>query len=403
MTQKTLVHPADIHGFSCLMVEATLGLIDLVETMHANIAYAPGVLGPSTSVATHGITGLVYRSIRGITRLTGSGLDAVLGQLIPLFGKPGSSPEREGLLAALNGVLGDYLASSNNPLMIPMGMRRDGQPLDLTASSLARAIPQPRNTILLLVHGLCLSDVQWQWKGHDHGAHLASDLGYTPIYLHYNTGLHISTNGRAFAVMIEALLRHWPVPVEQLVIVGHSMGGLVTRSACHYGALAGHAWLRRLHTIVFLGTPHHGAPLERVGNWVNVMLGANPYTAAFARLGKVRSAGITDLRYGNLLNEDWADRDRFAHVSDQRRSVPLPGSARCYTIAATTGKTAGDMRGQLLGDGLVRLHSALGYHVNPSLAVPFPESQQWIGYDMNHLDLLHRREVYEQIRHWLTL
>lgn len=117
-------------------------------------------------------------------------------------------------------------------------------------------------------------------EGARYGAHLARDLGCTPIYLHYNTGLHISTNGRAFAAMIEALLRHWPVPAEQLVIVGHSMGGLVTRSACHYGALAGHAWLRRLHTIVFLGTPHHGAPLERVGNWVNVMLGANPYTAA---------------------------------------------------------------------------------------------------------------------------
>jgi pimeloyl-ACP methyl ester carboxylesterase len=402
MTQKTPVHPADARGVSRLAIDATLGLTDLVETMHANIANPPGILGPSRPAVTPGITSLVYQSIRGITHLMGGAIDALLGQLMPLFGQPASSPEREGLLAALNGVLGDYLATSNNPLMIPMRLRRDGQALDLAAPSLIRTIPQPRRKIHLLVHGLCLNDRQWLWKGHDHGARLATDLGYTQIYLHYNTGLHISTNGRAFATMIEALLHHWPVPVEQLVIIGHSMGGLVTRSACHYGALADHAWLRHLHTIVFLGTPHHGAPLERVGNWVNVMLDASPYTAAFARLGKIRSAGITDLRYGNLLDEDWADWDRFAHLSDQRRAVPLPDGVQCYTIAATTGKTAGGLRDYLLGDGLVPLHSALGYHSNPSLAVPFPESRQWIGYAMNHLDLLDHLEVYEQIRHWLT-
>ena len=105
---------------------------------------------------------------------------------------------------------------------------------------------------------------------------------------------------------------------------------------------------------------------------------------------------------GNLLDEDWADEDRFAHRSGHQRAVPLPGGVQCYTIAATTGKTAGYLGNHLLGDGLVPLHSALGYHMSPSLAVPFPESQQWIGYTMNHLDLLHRREVYEQIRHWLA-
>jgi pimeloyl-ACP methyl ester carboxylesterase len=402
MTQKPVVHPADLRGLSRLAVDATLGLTDLVETMHATIVRAPGILGPATPTATRGITGMVYRSIRGITRVVGDGIDAVLGQLMPLFGEPASSPERESIIAALNGVLGDYLAASNNPLMIPMRLRHDGQPLELTAQSLLRAIPQPRRTILLLVHGLCLNDLHWRWQGHDHGARLAADLGYTQIYLHYNTGLHISTNGHAFAALIESLLQQWPVSVERLIIIGHSMGGLVTRSACHYGALAGHAWLRQLQAIVFLGTPHHGAPLERVGNWVNGLLEASPYTAAFARLGKLRSAGITDLRYGSLLDEEWTDENCLAQRSGQRRAVPLPGGVACYTIAATTGTTGGSLRDQLLGDGLVPLDSALGCHVDPSLTVPFPATQQWIGYRMNHVDLLHRREVYEQLRHWLA-
>lgn len=305
-------------------------------------------------------------------------------------------------MPVVQGVLGDYLAASDNPLTIPMRLRRDGQPLELAEPALAAAIPRPSGKILLLVHGLCLSDRHWQRNGHDHGALLAADLGYTPVYLHYNSGLHISTNGRAFAAMIEALRHCWPVPVEELVIIGHSMGGLVSRSACHYGAVAGQAWRRHLRKIVFLGTPHHGAPLERAGSWLHGMLGVSPYTAALARLGQIRSAGITDLRYGSLLNEDWADRDRFAHAGARRRPVPLPEGVRCYTIGATTGKIAGDLRDRLPGDGLVPLRSALGYHLDPSLALPFPESQQWIGYAMNHLDLLDRPEVHEQLREWLA-
>ena len=115
------------------------------------------------------------------------------------------------------------------------------------------------------------------------------------------------------------------------------MGGLVARSACHYGAAAGHAWLRHLRTLVFLGTPHHGAPMERGGNWIDLLLGISPYSAPLARLGKIRSAGITDLRYGNLTHEDWQGRDRFAR-GDRRRFVPLPEGVRCYAIAATTAK-----------------------------------------------------------------
>jgi pimeloyl-ACP methyl ester carboxylesterase len=396
------MHPIDVHGISRLAVEATLGLTDLVEAMHHTITHAPAIGGTSTPAPTSGITGLVYRSIRGVTRLVGGGIDAILAQLIPLLGQPSSSPEREAMLAALNGVLGDYLAASGNSLAIGMQLRRDGQPLELVPRALAAAYPQPGGKILLLVHGLCLNDLHWRRNGHDHGALVAAELNYAPVYLRYNTGRHISTNGRAFADMIEVLLHRWPVPVEELVIIGHSMGGLVSRSACHYGAVAGHAWPRHLRKIIFLGTPHHGAPLERGGNEMLGMLGVSPYTAAFGRLGKIRSAGITDLRYGNLLDEDWDDRDRFAHAGDQRRAVPLPAGVQCYAIGATTGKIKGDLRDQLLGDGLVPLHSALGYHKVPSQAVPFPESQQWIGYDMNHLDLLDRREVYERMRQWLV-
>ncbi|MBI5544743.1 MAG: alpha/beta hydrolase, partial [Deltaproteobacteria bacterium] len=177
--------------------------------------------------------------------------------------------------------------------------------------------------VLVLVHGSSTSDLHWVRKGHDHGAALARDLGYTAIYLHYNTGLHISTNGRAFAEHLETLAQRWPVPIDELAIVGHSMGGLVARSACHVATVSGQRWRTLLKKLVFLGSPHHGTLLERAGNILGAAIGLSSYSAAFASLGKLRSAGITDLRHGNVRDEDCVGRDRFTIVDghgDPQRS-----------------------------------------------------------------------------------
>lgn len=388
MSGKTTVRAADLRGLSRLVIEATTGVADVVEAMHHNIARPPGIPGSSRG-RTRGITGLVYRSIRGITRLVGGGIDAGLAPFTPL-GEGSSSPGREAVLAALNGVLGDHLAATGNPLAIRMELRREGRPL----------VPANGGRLLVLVHGLCMNDLQWQRKGHDHGAALARDLGFTPVYLHYNSGLHVSTNGRAFAGLIEDLVRKWPVPVEELVILGHSMGGLVTRSACHYGSAAGHEWPGRLGKIVFLGTPHHGSALERGGNRVDSALGISRYTAPLGRLGRIRSAGITDLRHGNLLDEDWEGRDRFEPSQDPRRPVPLPEGVECYVMAAAA--RAGSLESRLIGDGLVPVSSALGRHEEAERTLPIPESRQWIAPGLKHFDLLSRPEAYDKLRGWLA-
>jgi len=400
MTRTTHLHPSDLRGFARLATHATAGLADLVEAMHRTIAHPLGADDGHTPGRTRGVTGLIYKGVRGVTRLVGGGLDAILAQLTPTLAGRTSSPEREAVLATLNGVLGDYLVASANPLAIPMSLRRNGRSLVLEAQALAAAIPQRGGKLAVLVHGLCLNDLQWNREGHDHGAILARDLGYVPLYLHYNTGLHTSTNGRTLSGLLETLLEQWPHRVEELVIVAHSMGGLVARSACHYAVIAGHEWPRHLRKLAFLGTPHHGAPLERGGNWVDVILGATPYSAPFARLGKIRSAGITDLRYGNVLDEHWIGRDRFARARDTRQSVPLPGGVQSYAMAATTGKEPGDLRGSLVGDGLVPVSSALGLHQHSHRSLRFPKSRQWIGYGMNHLDLLSRAEVSDQLVRW---
>ena len=395
------IRNTDLRGAARLATDATAGLTDLVEAMHERIARLPGWPAPKEAGRTSGITGLVYKTIRGVTRVVGGSLEALLGLLAPALDKDDPIPEREAILAALNGVLGDYLVASANPLAMPMVLRRNGHTLQIEPAALAASLPDASGQVLVLIHGLCMNDLQWARNGHDHGAALARDLGFTPVYLRYNSGLHVSINGHALANQLERLIDQWPQPVERLVLLCHSMGGLLARSAVHYATQAGHRWPSRLGDMVFLGTPHHGAPLERAGNWVDILLGATPYAAPFARLGKVRSAAITDLRHGNLLDEDWVGRDRFVRGADRRQPLPLPTGVRCYAVAASTGQQTGDLKDRLLGDGLVPLDSALGRHRDPRRCLAFTEERQWVGYGINHLDLLCHAEVYAQLRRWL--
>ncbi|HEX7438571.1 MAG TPA: alpha/beta hydrolase [Caldimonas sp.] len=401
MIRRASLRSSDLRGAVRLATDTTAGLTDLVEAMHERIAAVPGLGAPALDGRAGGISGLVYKSIRGVTRVVGGSIDALLGLLAPALRPDDPSREREAIVAALNGVLGDYLAASANPLSTAMALRRDGRPLRLEPSDLAARLPDAGGRVLVLLHGLCMGDLQWSREGHDHGTALARDLGFRPVYLQYNSGLHVSINGRALAHQLELLLGAWPCPVERFVLLGHSMGGLLARSALHCGRQAGQRWPACLDDLVFLGTPHHGAPLERAGNWVDIVLGATPYTAPFARLGKVRSAGITDLRHGNLVDEDWVGRNRFAHGPDRRRHLPLPDTVRCYAAAACLGPQSGDLKGRLFGDGLVPLDSALGRHPDPARALAFAEHRQWVGYEMGHLELLSRPEVYVRLRQWL--
>jgi pimeloyl-ACP methyl ester carboxylesterase len=270
----------------------------------------------------------------------------------------------------LNGVLGDHLAVSGNPLAIPMQLRPRGE---------------ARRKLVVLIHGLCMNDEQWTRNGHDHGEALARDLDVTPVYLHYNTGRHISENGRELADQLETLVARWPGPTPELAMLGHSLGGLVARSACQRGAEAGYAWLGQLRQLVCLGSPHHGAPFERGGSRFESLLGLSPYVAPIARLGMLRSAGLTDLRYGSVLDADWQGRNRFERAGDPRRSVPLPAGVACHALAGGS-------------DVLVPVHSALGRHRDPDKTLDFPAAHVYVGPGLNHFDLLDDAAIYARIR-----
>ncbi len=405
---------SDLRGLSRLAVEATVAMTDLVEEVHRSVTTVPelGPAEPSRRKRMRGITGFVYRAIRTITNWVGHSVDGGLAQLQPLLLAPAApatpaapaapvSPYRDAVLAALNGVLGDHLEATRNPLAIPMQFRRAGLTLDPTKERGRR--------ILLLVHGLCRSDLGWLRKGQDQGATLACELGFTPVYLHYNSGRAIASNGHELAMRLEALVADWGEPVVEIAVVAHSMGGLVMRSACRVAEEEHLAWRNRLSRIVFLGTPHHGAPLERGGNWVTLALDKSSYTAAFARLGRIRSAGITDLRFGQVL--PLRERDRFAPGRGMGDMLPLPRGVACYAVAATLAKGPEPAplpavlatAKSVLGDGLVPVASALGDDADPARELGIPAERRFVAYGASHLDLLSRSEVWEQIRSWLAM
>lgn len=396
-------HPSDLQGLAQLATQATSGVARIAEGVTQSVWGTLGFPGGPREGQTRGLTGQVFRAIEGINQLAGKGAQAVWGGLLPLLQtmeEPAQSFAREAVLAALNGVLGDRLHDSNNPLATRMGLYRVQNQHSEPWLPWNGSVTAASGRILILVHGLCMNELQWTPSGQTgHADALAAQLGYTPIYVRYNTGLHISQNGKGLSDLLEQLVCQWPVPVEEITLLTHSMGGLAARSAVQN---AKPQWRAVLKNMIFLGTPHQGAPLEKAGNWVDTILGSTPYSRPFAKLGQLRSAGITDLRYGHVVQADWQGHDRFHSKPDGRHALPLPEGVACYAVAATLAAKRSPLSERVLGDGLVPLPSALGQHDETARQLKFAKDSVFVAYRTHHMQLLHSREVTTKLLQWLT-
>jgi pimeloyl-ACP methyl ester carboxylesterase len=391
---------AEARAVGELAGEALAGVGVLVRDVHAAVARrAFDAVGPSGAPARavhDGISAAVHGGVRAalaaLPRGAGAALAISAASDAPALA---DSPSGALALAALNAAKGDALAERNNPLALGMTVRRRGADFD------PAAMPNASGRVAIFVHGLGETDRAWRLRATPerpgYGVQLERDLGCTSVELRYNTGRHISDNGRALAVLLEDLLEAWPTRLDDIVLVGHSMGGLVARSACHYGHQAGHAWTRSVRHVVCLGSPHLGAPLEKGVNALGWALSRVPETTPFARVVNGRSAGIKDLRFGACVEEDWCDCDPDELLTDRCNDVPfLPGATFSF-IAATV---RGGPIGTIAGDLLVRVPSASG--TGRHRRVPFAQEHGRRITGLSHLDLLNHPAVYEQIRAWLA-
>jgi hypothetical protein len=400
MSNKTKLG-TELQDITRLIKDGSLGITDVVEAMHQRILHPPFLPTTPLQNMASSISSFAYYSIRQSTKIISDGIEKVLEQLTPVLGDTKTKSEGEAFRSVLNGVIGDYLEEQNNSLKITMQFRYQTKSIELSPASLNETYPNITGKILLLVHGSCLNDNSWSRKEHNHGELLEKELDKTLIYIHYNSGCHISINGQKLNELLEQLIGSWPVPVEEIVMISHSMGGLVIRSAIYYGEQQEKTWPKFLQKTIFLGTPHHGSSLERTGNYLDLILGKIHYTKPLAKLGKIRSAGVTDLRYGNITDEDWKGNNRFEKKGDTRIHVPLTKQGDSYSIAATSGKAITPLALHLLGDGLVDVKSAFGQHKNSEKDLNFNEENTWVAYETTHMDLLSDPEVYAKIKSWL--
>jgi pimeloyl-ACP methyl ester carboxylesterase len=372
----------DVHGAVSKRVHS---VTDLVGGHHTTLNSRHG-----------GVSGVVYRGIGAGIQATTNGLRAAdragVGRRLE------DSPRGQFVMAALNGIFGDRIRDSHPELAITMAVRMGGRDVALDPAGLGAAYPEASGDLVVFLHGLSESESFWDRRrsesGGNYGERLAADAGWTPIFVRANSGLSLAENGVALAGMLDRLVEHWPTDVRRIALIGHSLGGLVMRSACAVvsdpgsetgsgtGSGTGTAWNTLVTDVVTLGTPHLGAPIARVLTAGSAGLSRLPESAPFGAFLDNRAVSISDLRTG---------------LPPDVQNLP---HARYHLVAATLTRSARHPVAEVAGDLLVRYPSAVGKGRRGREMFPGADVLHVPGAD--HFDLLNHEDVYAAIRGWLT-
>jgi triacylglycerol lipase len=303
----------------------------------------------------------------------------------------------EQTLAVLNGLVGDYLSRTGNALATDMVLCRAGVSMVLEREPLRGHYPAAQPKVVVLVHGLMCTEESWRFAdGSDYGSLLERDLGFSAAYVRYNSGRAIADNGAQLAALLERFVGAYPCAIDELLLIGYSMGGLLVRSACHVAGLEQHAWLQRVRRMIYLGTPHLGAPAERIGKAVSELLQTipDPYTRLVADIGNLRSSGMKDLGHADLRHEDRVVPRSAWSLRDVQHPLPLLPGIDHHLIA---GALTGDPRmAFLFGDSLVPVASAT--FSQPAAEALLPASHTRVLGKLSHLALLHHPDVYAALK-----
>jgi pimeloyl-ACP methyl ester carboxylesterase len=420
-------------------VEETTNLVERMHSLAAKKSTQPLTLIAPLATLTRGVKTVhdsiasnVYEIIRIVNRGVEKMLDAGTGLIAEslacppdnLLQKSGGTPistrdnkcnpsRRDFMIAQseaiLNGLYGDYLDKKENALDLGLCFRNQGKILPMNKNSVKQAFPDATAKICIFIHGLMCTEMSWDIGAEkfyndpavNFGSQLKAELGYTPLFVRYNTGRHISENGKRFSDLLSQLIEKYPVNIEEIVLIGHSMGGLVSRSAAHYGDKENAAWIKRLRHVVCVGSPHLGAPLEKAVNILGSLLRAFnlPGTQAPAQILNSRSAGIKDLRFGYTVEDEWNDKDPDAFFRNHRLDLPLVDGVAYYYIAATVTADPKHPVGLFIGDIMVRVPSAAGHAADPARRIPFRSGIVFTG--MDHLHMANHPDVYKVIRGFL--
>lgn len=342
-----------------------------------------------------------YGAISGALRVTSSSVRAMATRGV---GRPiESGPRGRLVVAAINGLIGDELRMLDDPQAITMAVRADGVDVPATGWPLAEAFRDATSHPVIFLHGLCENDESWsngrRTIGTTYAERVAAETDGTPVMVRYNTGLHISENGKHLDALIQQIVEHWPVSVSRITLVGHSMGGLVARAATNHATAAGETWQHLVRDVVCLGTPHAGANLEKVAHLGSRLLRFWPESSPFSAILDTRSAGIVDLRHGYITRDEWEGQDLTGRWGlDRIAAAPLP-HAEYHFVAATLGASLRHPLSSVLGDLLVHFSSATGV----GRAGPIVDGARFEYLpSAHHFALLNHPQVADWLIEWIT-
>ncbi len=305
--------------------------------------------------------------------------------------------------SALNGVMGDKLEDRKSKRAIQPNFRVKNKDVSAEDLKIEESLQKSDGKVILFIHGLMADEVLWEEptrgkKGY--GPRLAEEKNYCVLYVRYNTGRHISENGRSISRLINTLASTYPNVIKSITIIAHSMGGLVIRSSCHYAGIEGHTWTKKIDRIFLIGVPNDGAFLEKLGHLTTSILRNiwNFQTKLIAKIADERSNGIKDLRWGFLVDEDWQNPNANDLVGVKRTEIPPLEGVKYFIIVGTLMENENNVISQYFGDGLVGKKSATG----ESSSILNSQEEAFLEYrvfpKINHISILTDDTIYEFIR-----
>jgi pimeloyl-ACP methyl ester carboxylesterase len=355
----------EARALSAALAEELGAVAAAAEATHRAIARrifrAVGPVGTPVRVAHDAIADVTHAAVR-------RGVAAAATGVGELAARRGATPLTEGRRGAAAAAIAHGLRGAATAF--PASLRVDGRAVDPEPAALAAAYPGATPAPVVLLHGLVGTEHVWD-RGP--GARLAAEAGRTPVLVRYSTGAPVLESAAAIADLLDDAFAAWPVPVEDVALVGHSMGGLVAVGAVHAGRAAGHAWAGRVRHVVTLGAPFGGSWLEQGADRAARALARLPETRALGGILERRSPGIRDLR-----------GDGAAVFP------PLEGVDLVHVVATMT-RNPRHPAARLLGDGLVRAAAA---------AAGGPGRTVHLG-GTSHLGLLRSPDVADALCAWL--
>lgn len=256
--------------------------------------------------------------------------------------------------------------------------------------------------LVLLIPGLFCDETLWENEAENSNLKIVSllrELGYYPVFIRFNPGLHISSNGKKLSHLLGGFCKY--LESEKLNVISYSQGGLIFRSALYYEREFNYKWREKIAKVLFISSPDRGSYLEKIGFWIGFLFEISPNLALkiIGMLGNLRSDGIKDLSHGIIREEDWKTSKQVRRYATKSYYGELDDIDAYQIYSLFSNKE--DWFSVLLGDGIIEKPSLEYLKKDVFLKKENPKLRSILVDSHNHFSILDSAELKEWLRNVL--